>query len=253
MAATDPIYCRHIVYLVGPNTLPNALIEEMSKRNFLFLSSEQEYRSIGHYHNEGFNRAETDWVMKLDVDALPHEEYFQAMLDRIIHAEHREWFNGGMLYLHRGASAGMLQLDQLPITRDRHHYIARNIKQFSSSSYQLPAATNFACRKKDYFSFGGTDDRFRGWGWEDYMVIYMLERLWRGVDPLAGEVNFHNVTRRCRDEIGRPRSAELYRRDDRLALLHHWHPVSKDPKYKNEEQSNRNKQILLERILNSRK
>jgi hypothetical protein len=118
--------------------------------------------------------------------------------------------------------------------------------------YKGPKASNFICRRQDYLDLGGCDARFRHHSWQDYQQIYMLEKYQQGKDPLPGEITSGNVTDRCRDEIGRPKALELFQKDDRLCLLHHWHAPGSTPRYLSREGMDANRKILLEYILQSR-
>lgn len=97
---------------------------------------------------------------------------------------------------------------------------------------------------------GGCLPAFRGWGWEDYQQIYMLEKHWLGRDPFEGQsVHINNVTRLCRDQISRPKAAELFQRNPYLALMHHHH----EPAERNQRAMDRNKVLLYDYIAKRRK
>ena len=231
---------RHLIYFVG-ESIPSWWDKDSDG---VFIRALHQFElpgmSIGHYHNLGAQETNTEWIMKLDVDALPHANYFKALLPLLVLAKDREWFNGGMFYLKRYYTL----LNSFPT--DVYEHIMRNRRSYSGSSYLLPAASNFICRRMDYLNLGGCDERFRGYGWEDYQQIYMLERSWLGRDPLPGELNLGNVTARCRDEISRPKARELWEKNSQLCLLHRWHPVSTDPSYRASMDANR--QVLLDWI-----
>ncbi len=208
--------------------------------------------SIGHYHNIGAHLADTEWIMKLDVDALPNQAYFRELLSVLCYAKPREWFNGGMLYVNRAASERFLNVNEDLVSSSLYQAVRRHFHLFSAASYKLPAATNFICRREDYLSLGGCDPAFRGYGWEDYQQIYMLEKYQRGEDPLPGKIETSNVALRCRNEISRKKATELFAKHSSLALLHAWHPVNQSPTYKTSAIMDRNRQTLLRYILNAR-
>jgi predicted glycosyltransferase involved in capsule biosynthesis len=176
---------------------------------------------IGHWHNIGARMASSEWIMKLDVDTLPNPRYFKELLPLLAFAKPREWFNGGMIYLNPKASSLLATKD---LTERSYMEITENPGFYSSASYLRPAGTNFICRRQEYLDLGGCDERFRGYGWEDYQQIYMLERHQRGANPLPGRVDLKNVTWRCRDEISRAKAWELFQKNRWLCLLHRWHP-----------------------------
>jgi hypothetical protein len=179
--------------------------------------------SIGHWHNIGARMLTSDWIMKLDVDTIPNPRYFKELLPILVWAAPREWFNGGMLYLNRKSSA---LLETKDLTERNYTEIIENPGFYSANSYLRPAGTNFICRRQEYLDLGGCDERFRGYGWEDYQQIYMLERHQRGANPLPGRVDLLNVTWRCRDDISRAKAWELFQKNKWLCLLHKWHARS---------------------------
>jgi len=239
---------QHLVYFVG-EPVPDWWAEESKGINVIALHQfEPPGMSIGHYHNLGATQANTDWIMKMDVDCLPNVDYFRSLLPMLKTAAPREWFNGGMFYLNRRFL--MITANGEPMSLLTYQYIMNNLSIYSASSYLAPAASNFICRRMDYLNLGGCDERFKGYGWEDYQQMYMLERAWLGRDPLPGELNYENVTRRCRDEISRPKAKQLWEKNRKLCLIHRWHPGSSDASYRASMDANR--QILLKWILYDR-
>ena len=203
----------------------------------------KEGRSIGYYHNEGAKMTTSEWIMKLDIDTLPNPRYFKELLPILVWAAPREWFNGGMLYLNRKASA---LLDTKDLTERNYTEIMENPGFYSANSYLRPAGTNFICRRQEYLDLGGCDERFAGYGWEDYQQIYMLERYQRGACPLSGRLDITNVTWRCRDEISRVKAWELFQRNKWLCLMHRWHARSVANAYRTHMDANR--RVLLDYI-----
>lgn len=205
--------------------------------------------SIGYFHDKGVEMAETEWVMKSDVDVLPNVRYYRELLPILQSAEPREWFNGGYLYLKRGFSESSLVENFMPIEEEDYKFVMENKPLLSDKPYREPAGSNFVCRREEYLKLGGSDPRFRGWGWEDYQQLYMLDAYFRGDDPLPGPVNDVNVTQRCRDEISRLRASQLLARNPWLCLLHKWHAATKGD-YKRDSEANRS--VLLDYILRRR-
>jgi len=204
--------------------------------------------SIGHAHNMGARLANSEWIMKIDVDTIPHLGFFHELLPVLEEAEPREWFNVGMLYFKKAFNAALLTKSNMPIGVAAHGMFAANPRTYSQMSYFKPAATNFVCRTQDYLDLGGCDDRFNGYGWEDYQQIYMMERWQRGEDPLPGPLHEHNVTQRCRDELSRPKALEMFRRPEMFFLYHRWHAMSPKPPHI----IAANRRVLLENILERR-
>ena len=198
---------------------------------------------IGHWHNVGARMLTSEWIMKLDVDTLPNPRYFKELLPILAWAAPREWFNGGMLYLTRKSS---VQLETKDLSERSYTEIIENPGFYSCSSYLRPAGTNFICRRQEYLDLGGCDERFVGYGWEDYQQIYMLERHQRQACPLPGRLDVMNVTWRCRDEISRTKAWELFQRSKWLCLLHRFHARSNTDNYRSHMDANR--RVLLDYI-----
>lgn len=238
---------RHLVFFIGEN-VPDWVRKEYSS-NFQFYQFDEAPGdlSIGHYHNIGAKIADSEWMMKLDVDALPNTRYFKELLPILQSAGPREWFNGGMMYATENTSMALLSLNMMPLSEELYQTLMSNrLRYFGSNTG--PAATNFICRTKTYLSLGGCDEGFRGYGWEDYQQIYMLERHERQANPLPGAVTLENVTRRCCRDISRPKARGLLVRSFWLALLHRFHLSSPDEGYKSHEGMLRNRQVLLDYI-----
>ena len=251
--ATQP-GMKHILYFVG-DMIPNwVMLEYQSDHAFQLIQCHDKPGdlSIGHYHNLGAKFVSTEWMMKLDVDAIPNTRYFKELLPLLKAADPKEWFNGGMMYATQNASAVLLSANMMPLDASMYQMMMSNRKVYFSGTIDTPAATNFICRTKDYLALDGCDERFRGYGWEDYQQIYMLERHWLRRCPLPSPVTFENVTQRCR-EISRRKARELFERSPWLALLHHWHPKSSDPFYRSQSVMQHNKQVLLEYINGQRR
>lgn len=237
---------KHVIFFVGGGSGS----WELPSHQFEFIDVPKEGHSIGYYHNQGARIARTEWIMKSDVDILPHVWYFKTLLPILMAAKPGEWFNGGFIYIRKHTSDAMLTEENMPLLPDLFAHIVRKRDVYSQHTYAEPAGSQFICRRQDYLRLGGCCG-FRGWGWEDYQQLYMLERHRIGQDPIPGELNIHNVTQRCRDEISRPKAMELFQRNELLCLLHKWHPETSGTFYK--EHKERNRQTLLDYILDSRK
>lgn len=157
--------------------------------------------------------------MKLDVDCLPNLWFFTELLKVLETAGHKEWFNCGMINVNQHASEKFLSQ---PLTNDAYIEVMAHRRMYCAG-HPNPHSTNFVCRRSDYLDLGGCDERFRGWGWEDYQQIYALEKHQQGRNPLPGKLDISNVARRCRDEISRRKALELFERSPWLCLLHHYH------------------------------
>lgn len=232
---------QHIVYFVGeePPAWWRLEVGELPVRTV--VRQEPPGFSIGHYHNLGAMAADTEWIMKLDVDVVPNVRYFRQLVQLLRTAREREWFNGGMVYLSRAATNRLT----FPVSEQAYSGIMAVPRAYTSGNGHEPAGSNFVCRRSEYLKLGGCLAAFRGYGWEDYQQLYMLEKFRRGQDPLPGHITPENVTNRCRDEISRPKAKELHGRDRWLVLLHRWHLTASN---KTQEAMGRNRSILFDYV-----
>lgn len=234
---------RHIVYFVGEN--PPSKWETGSAPIRTIVKEEVPGRSIGHYHNLGAAAAETEWIMKLDIDTVPHVRFFRELLPVLRTAGEQEWFNAGMIYLSRPATNGL----KLPVSGEAYSAIMAAPRSHTSGNGYFPQASNFICRRHNYLSLGGCLEGFKGYGWEDYQQLYMLEKHQQGKDPLPGLLTLDNVTNRCRDEISRKKAKQLWERNRWLVLLHRWHQTGS---YKTRESMARNRELLFNYVSENR-
>jgi hypothetical protein len=230
---------RHIIFFIGED--PPEWFNACKAPVLAVQCAEQPGKSIGHYHNEGAELAKTEWIMKLDIDTVPNVRYFRHLLPILQNAKEREWFNGGMIYLSRSASNRLM----IPVTESTYSSIMAVPRAYTASNGHEPAGSNFICRRSEYLKLGGCLETFRGYGWEDYQQLYMLERHQLGRDPLVGHVTIDNVTSRCRDEISRPKAKELHGRDRWLVLLHRFHQPAGN---KTQDQMARNRAVLFDYV-----
>jgi predicted glycosyltransferase involved in capsule biosynthesis len=169
---------------------------------------------IGHLHNIGISQANSDWVMKLDVDCMMHTSFFKELLDYISGVQgHCNWFNIGMFYLKPGPSLFFKNSERKEL----------NEEMASTFIHGSPTGSQFVCKRATYLHGGGCLSDFHGYGWEDYQQLYMLASNNFVRDPLPGEVTLENVTNRCRDEISRKYTRITFKRNPLLFLLHCHH------------------------------
>lgn len=228
---------KHMVFCPGQ---PKADLPKAGE-HFQFLTQGEPGDSIGSFHDQGAYLAESEWVMKLDLDAMVNPSYFWELLKVLKTAKPREWFNGGMLYVNQAYS--LAYLDD-PVTLQGYNYLMNKRAVVASFAGTL-GGSNFICRREDYLGMGGCSSQFKGWGWEDYQQTFGLEARFLGRSPLpGGTLTTANVTGICRDLITRPKAARLLTHSPYLSLLHRHHePASR-------RNSQANKQVLLNFIQN---
>lgn len=242
LAAAHVPQVRHLLYFVGEYRD----LTEYAPNNGSLTAVELSpwgYKSIGHIHNLGATQAETEWIMKLDVDCLVHPDFFKSLLPVLASAYPKEWFNIGMFYL----TPDITRIARKDFSMKFRDYLLSTLSVWSKLNG--PAGSNFVCRKEDYIASGWCHPGFVGYGWEDYYQMFFLERRQLGRNPLPGGVNASNVTQRCRDEIGRPKAQESFNRNWDLVLFHQWHAPNTNPRYRTTKQMNDNRRILLDSIL----
>jgi hypothetical protein len=243
---------KHIVFFVG-EPVPDWVQKQYGlDPRFVLVpcpGDEPGLLSIGHYHNLGAKLASTEWIMKMDIDTLPNVRYFSELIRLLKQAGDKEWFNGGMVYVCQASSERFLTEANMPLLEETYQLIMHNLRAHCGHLNTGPAATNFICRREQYLSLGGCDDRFRGYGWEDYQQLYMLETAYRGRDALPGMVHGANVTKRCCAEISRIAARALAARDPWLVLLHRYHTGPVEGVYRSPAGMEANKRILLDYIL----
>jgi len=93
-------------------------------------------RSIGHYHNLGAKVSSSEWIMKLDIDCVPHTNYFTELVEVLREAGPREWFNGGMYYLERFGAVSHLTPGKMPVSPEDYYRLSS-----SHVTLQIPAGT----------------------------------------------------------------------------------------------------------------
>jgi len=253
--ATHP-QVRHLLILVSPSE--DLLLPELPPNLSIEFCRGTPSHSICHYHNLGIELANTPWVMKMDVDTIPNVRFFPELLSVLETARSREWFNVGMIYLNRLASLGYFAPHRLPVSAAVYVDVMKSLPVISASPYRMPAGSNFVCRRRDYIeAMGGDPDHalrgFFGYGWEDYLQLYLLERHFLQRDPLPGWLDEKNVTQRCRDILSRAKAKDTWLRNPWLCLLHHWHPVARNTEYRDPAKMDANRRFLLSEILKFRK
>lgn len=182
--------------------------------------------TIGHAHNFVALTASSKFILKQDVDCLPFPGFYKELTDFVRRLERhgRRWANLGVYYCSKWCSDRFLSGRVSKTTFDR-----------ISSDDSLKEEIKYACgncflvERELYLSIGGTSEGFRGWGWEDYQVLYFLKRHEEPSYSLKG-VPVESIVEEIREEIARP--SNKLTNDENLIFLHRWHaPESRDSRY----------------------
>ena len=169
--------------------------------------------SMGHWHNYGVKYANTEWVMKLDVDCHPHRTFWDILISKL---PETGWLNIGSYLLRED------QKIPTPLLTTKYN-------ELTSQCPEGPTGVHWVIRKKDYQN---CHRGFVGYGWEDYYQYLMFDYHFTKTKPL--NLNLGNIT-----DYYREQSRILARKlDPRLGLLHKWHPPG-GSKYKSQIEKNR--------------
>lgn len=183
----------------------------------------QETFSIGRALNYGASISDSMFILKQDVDCLPYDGIYERILQhcRDLQQKPMAWSNLGVFNCTEEFSAeylsGPISFETFELVRDTDS---------TKTEIKRAAGNQILVRRETYERVGGTARDFRGWGWEDYQLIYYLERLEEPSFRLS-EYRLATITQRCRDEISRPKNIRTNELD--LAFLHKWHDPLADP------------------------
>lgn len=228
---SDPGIWEHRLYVLGEESRQqvekHAPWPEHVVISFHPHNPEEGPFTIGHWHNRGAREADSTWFMKLDADVFAFPSFWLAMEEELGRMEAKNnpalWCNVGFFYLTRMAT-DMARRSALNDRTEDYFRCNLNSVRWTHKPH-LPAASQFICRRETYLELGGCHPDFKGYGWEDYQQLYMLERNFQG-KPLykPGELQLDTITGTLREDLSRSRARALYKKDPRLSLFHQRHP-----------------------------
>lgn len=229
----------HLISLGDANTLLSKKCEDAGV-NFHY----QDYQglfSIGKAINTGAKLVKGEYILKQDVDCLPYPGLYEKLVEHTISIDDNKfaWANIGVYYCNSYFSQKYLHG---PVTYET--YLNAKYNDSYKEKLKIACGNCFLVNREHYLEIGGISDRFHGWGWEDYQLLYYLEKAFNPAFKLSS-YNERSVVKNCREELARPKNAFTNELD--LIFLHRWHDKAKDEKnYRKYTQSNR--ELLLELV-----
>jgi predicted glycosyltransferase involved in capsule biosynthesis len=186
---------------------------------------------IGQALNIGATVSTADYILKQDIDLIGYDGFYLDLLEfmnRNLKGE-RDFLNLGYYYM---TDAYTKQFLSGRVSKA----LLQNIQPRDLDQFGIPCGSAFLVNRKHYLSFGGTHSGFKGYGWEDYYVLYMLQTLKQPEFRLK-EYSLRSITDRCRDEIARP--LNRITNGASLIFFHRWHRRIDDNGYMQYVEANR--------------
>lgn len=138
--------------------------------------------NTGMAHNYGFKIAESDWVMKQDIDCIPWHGFY----DRLLYYwnpfmdNYKNFAIIPAVWVNEKHSK---QLKESILSQGDLNYIINNISKFEDrkairgKDKSFIGGTEFIFHKKLWCEFGGSPEQFEGWGGEDNAIIFLVNKL----------------------------------------------------------------------------
>lgn len=190
--------------------------------------------SIGIAHNYGAQVASGLYLLKQDVDNLPYLGFYEKLMAYIeeLRTDFRAWANIGAFFCTKEFTdnhlSGRVDFEVYKLAKHCDDY---------KTELKIACSNCYLVNRKHFLRLGGSSALFRGWGWEDYHVLYRLEKSLRP-DFRLSSYQLESVAGACRDDIARPKNAPTNARD--LVFLHRWHaPENDGPGYRSYIEQNR--------------
>lgn len=182
--------------------------------------------SIGVAHNYGATISKSEYILKQDVDCLPFAGLYNKILSHILtlRSNQKSWSNIGFFYCNKEFS--ITHLNGI-ISNDLYEQVKNNDNLKETLKYAC--GNNFLVNREHFLKIGGCSQLFKGWGWEDYQVLYFLEKYYNPNFSLS-EYKIDSITQKCRDEIARPKNQITNQKN--IIFLHKWHdPMNNESQY----------------------
>lgn len=146
--------------------------------------------NTGKYHNIAASEACGEWILKLDIDCIPHDDFWENLFTRISLTA-MNFFNIGAYY----AKKRMESFEPFDL-----------LKNVRFEKY-VPCGVQY-CVHREYFERIGFSEVFSGYGYEDYATLYkmMYHSACKGYDDEM--LTKHNGTAIFRDDYVKPMCKE---------------------------------------------
>ncbi|NYT79812.1 glycosyltransferase [Alcaligenaceae bacterium] len=214
-------------------------IKETCERNgmrLIRLETSDKLFSFGRCRNVGVSQSTTPFVMFLDVDLVPYDDFYKDLINEIevreLHNDVSDFIMVGVIYLTKQGT--QQYFDTTPKLRKQkftHALLEDNhaiIEKFSTGT----SVTVYS--RPWYMAHGGVDESFEGWGYEDLEFNCRMIRLSKKF-PLPSE--FSKDYRNFKNIVEYKGWKSIYRLFGDLTfykgivLFHAWHPVETNGDY----------------------
>ncbi|VGO17406.1 hypothetical protein PDESU_06002 [Pontiella desulfatans] len=166
---------QNVNILVVDDGSPKRLADEMrircSERGYSYAHIESEYLpfSIARARNVGASLARSDYIMFQDVDLIPYDGFYEAVLKEIkvqgLDDNGQMFLMFGVIYLSQKATKDFLEHDRetRKETYLQHLFDARGdlVEKVSTGTSVI------AINREYYLARGGNDEDFQRWGFDD--------------------------------------------------------------------------------------
>lgn len=173
--------------------------------NFHYVDYHDTFNT-GMGHNIGVNLAKTKWILKQDIDCVCEDVSFYHTLNTIKNDfSDNDFLNIGVFY--------------------------------NEIQKATPYGNEFFFTKSLWEKIGGSPNTFVGYGWEDYAVLYHMEKIRNPEFRLSyDKLNCNSI---IRDQLARIKNKEAFEKY-KLFLIHKHHQITKDKNYMNRMDINKN-------------
>lgn len=222
VAIVDKTRIEFLLIVLGDNDPEVILICERADIKYHYISDSSMF-CIGKAHNLGAEISTGVYIMKQDTDTLPYQGFYENLLNYIdIH------FNSPFQYLIIGCYfAGKEYSSEklCGIVNFQHVEYLKNTPGAREKFFDHgPEGTMFVINRASYSGFGGCSKEFKGHGWEDYQVSYMIAKL---NNPSLKLPDYTPSAIRLFVVL----PANVKASENKLVLVHRWHTAVNDPQY----------------------
>lgn len=240
--AEDRRLPKDVGMMVVDDGSPQRLAKEIRNRcrdnGYSYVHIDSEYRpfSIARARNAGAVRARSSYVMFQDVDLIPYDGFYEAVLREIqvqgLEQDTRKFLMFGVVYLTQKATSEFLVTER-NMRKElflQHMFDARGdlIEKVSTGTSVI------AINREYYLARGGNDEDFEQWGFDD---IEFNCRCIRKVRKFPLPEEFGTDYKNCATITEYKGWKSIYRLfgdmtfQKGIALFHAWHDVDSDSDY----------------------
>lgn len=195
--------------------------------------------SNGYGHNIAAEIASGKWLFKLDVDCIPYVDFFDKLLNYIKKylKEKKDFLNVGCYFMYSNYEIKNNLIN---------YYNFKNIQNRDIKKYNKEKIGGmlYVVNRQHYLDIGGTPKDFIGFGWEDYYIIYLLQKKQNPNFKLSEypEGRLHVI---IREEIARPVQNKTNKKG--LITVHLYHDKNRNSAFYQKAKENR--KVLYEKVM----